>query len=201
MQHRHVAALRCVMVRPLPHVLVQTLALVTTLALAPLHLSTAHAQEPTRVERTWYGWQNLIGFGTAYGLLGAGASVESGSTALLIAGAATYTLSSPIIHLAHGNMASAAKSVGLNVGLPLCGAALGASLICGTGGCKSSRFGTVISVLTGAILATASVVTATVIDVSLLAHEETPRGAPPTPSGLVPEAARYQPIFQAGWTF
>ncbi|AKT41929.1 hypothetical protein [Chondromyces crocatus] len=171
-----------------------------TLAAVLLSSLTAGAQEQERFEQHWYGWQNLIGLGAAYSLIGAGLSVDSGTAPLVAAGLGTYVLSGPIIHLAHGNGFGAGVSTGLNLGLPLTTGVIGALTVCGIGNCKGymGGLGYVVGGLFGGAL---GMIAANVIDVAFLAVEKVERPSPAAMSPLDPEAARYRPIFQVGFTF
>ncbi|AKT41926.1 hypothetical protein [Chondromyces crocatus] len=175
------------------------LLLATTLAAALLAPLTAGAQETSRVEHDWYGWQNLLGLGGAYTLTAIGLKVDSGSAPLLVAGLSTYAFSGPIIHLAHGNGVEAGASLGFNLGLPLGAGLIGALLVCAPENCGGKGS---LGLFAGAgfgILA--GMLAANVIDVAFLSVEKIERPSPAATTSLTPEATRYRPLFQTGWQF
>ncbi|AKT41927.1 hypothetical protein [Chondromyces crocatus] len=171
-----------------------------TIAAVLLSSLTAGAQEQERFEQHWYGWQNLIGLGAAYSLVGVGLGLDSGTTSVIAAGLGTYVLSGPIIHLAHGNGIGAGVSAGLNLGLPLTTGVIGAFTYCGIANCKGymGDLGYVVGAVIGGGL---GMLTANVIDVAFLAVEKVERPSPATTGSLDPEATRYRPLFQASFRF
>ncbi|WP_050433634.1 hypothetical protein [Chondromyces crocatus] len=175
------------------------LLLTATLAAALLVPPTARAQEQPPVERTWYGWQNLIGLGAAYSLGALDLALDSRWAPLTIASIGTYALSSPIIHMVHGNRLEAGASFGLNLGVPFVTGLLGAFLYCSAVDC---RYKATRDISTGAMIGgLAGMLTANVIDVAFLAVEKVESPTPSVANPFALEAARYRPLFQAGWQF
>jgi hypothetical protein len=88
-----------------------------------------------RVERSWYGYQNLAADGAAFALFVAAGNAHNGGTAEALGwlGGTTYVLASPIIHGLHGGgVGRSLGSVALRAGLPVLGGVIGgASVSCG----------------------------------------------------------------------
>ncbi|MDI3291663.1 hypothetical protein QHF83_50600, partial [Polyangium sp. 15x6] len=74
-------------------------------------------------DRTWYGWQSLIGVIPSHALFAFG-TFDNDLEFLMVAGALGHCLTSPIVHWAHGNVGRGFLSLGLNATLPLAGMAL-----------------------------------------------------------------------------
>lgn len=85
--------------------------------------------ESTSVSR-WYGAPILLADGAAYAALIGGYASEQPE--LAIGGAATYLLSGPVTHLAHGHRGRAGQSLLLRLGVPLGMAILSATGCDGT---------------------------------------------------------------------
>jgi hypothetical protein len=102
----------------------------------------------------------------AYGAIGLGLRFESTREALVPVGAGMYLLSAPFQHAWRYRWGSAALSLGGRVALPLGGAMLGAAASCGNTDhdCSPAVWGGLI----------AGMVTATVLDGALVAHEPLP---------------------------
>lgn len=88
--------------------------------------------ETTAPREVWYGGQTLAADGVALLLVVAGAALagSSGSGgsaggAVAILGLATYVLGGPIVHFAHRNVNGGFGSLGLRVGVPIVGGAIG----------------------------------------------------------------------------
>jgi hypothetical protein len=103
-------------------------ALATTAGLRTVHAGTAApglspapavatAAAPAAVEHSWYGWQ-ILALDAA--LVGGAAASENPAPIFAMA------LSGPFIHLHHGHSQRALASLGLRVGAPIAGAAIGA---------------------------------------------------------------------------
>ncbi len=101
--------------------------------------------KPTR--NVWYGWQNLIGYGSSFMLLAtspfaleaAGVTVPLGLTGLAFSGA--------IVHWAHGHVGKGFGALALTVGSTFGLGALGVGIECGVNGCNglfSGLFGAVV---------------------------------------------------------
>lgn len=83
-----------------------------------------------RESTRWYGWQTVIVDGASVALLfPAAASKNAGlQSTLLTASVGGYFLGAPFVHALHGSPGRALGSLGLRVGAPLVGIALGSSL-------------------------------------------------------------------------
>ncbi len=132
---------------------------------------------PPRKHSHWYGWQTIIVDGMSLLVVPAMAD-ETKSTSLLALGVGGYALGGPIVHLAHGEVARGAASLGLRVGLPFLGA-LGGAMVdgnsCSGEICRMDRV-----VLGGAL----GVLAAVVVDSAALAYErvqDEPAAAKATP--------------------
>jgi hypothetical protein len=106
-------------------------------------------------------------------LVVAAASVSSDSEGdsstgegLAYASLATYALGGPVVHIAHENYGRAAGSLGLRVGGPILGGALGCAADDSTG-----MFGCLGGLALGVFLGT---LTAVVVDSAALAYEKVP---------------------------
>jgi hypothetical protein len=123
------------------------------------------------MEHRWYGWQTLLADGTSASVVAAGGA--GNSTAVVLAGAASYVLAAPIVHGAHGKGWQAVLSLGLRVGLPVAGFQIGAA----SASCPNGEF--FCGLEEGAIGGLVGVLGASVIDAALLAYEEVPVTVPP----------------------
>jgi hypothetical protein len=83
-----------------------------------LHAARARADEAPETRR-WYGWQILLADAAVIG-----AAIGSRNAGVLYGVFAT----GPILHVANGRLAAGTASLGLRVGLPFLGAALGNAL-------------------------------------------------------------------------
>lgn len=72
----------------------------------------------------WYGWQSLIGIIPSHAMAVLG-TTDNDLYGLIVAGAIGHSLTSPIVHWAHGNVGRGFLSLGLNTGLPFLGLAVG----------------------------------------------------------------------------
>jgi hypothetical protein len=86
-----------------PSLRLGALALLGLLGALSLVPATASAQDPHAqgAEPGWYGWQTLAGDASAFGLMGLGGGLERPAVSLVGVGA--YVLTTPIVHLVHGN--------------------------------------------------------------------------------------------------
>ncbi len=132
---------------------------------------------PTR-HRVWYGWQNLLIYGTTLtaGLAAVVGGGFSNSTPLFIAGGfagGTGTLfGGPIIHWAHGHTGKGFAVLGINVGATLVSAGAGIGVGCAAGGCRGSSSG--VGIFLGTSFGgAAGLLAAMIIDVTVLSYEET----------------------------
>jgi hypothetical protein len=141
--------------------------------------------------RRWYGWQILLSDGAAI----ASFVASSNGPGWTYFGLSLYAGGGPIIHAAHGSGEKVAGSLGLRLGIPLGGALLGAGIGAATGSgnpncaffCPSpSLIGAAVGVLVGMIVAP-------IIDISVLAFDDTPAqphaSAAPLRLQLAPVAA------------
>lgn len=99
---------------------------------------------------------------------------------LLVGAGLTYVLGGPIVHATHGNTGTAFGSFGLRLGLPVGGALVG-GLIGGqmSQGC-SGDFCELGGALAGGLVGfVGGMITASIIDISLLAYEDDPTSAAP----------------------
>lgn len=99
-----------------------------TSPMAPAPWAWAPPPPPRRVEReVSYAHQTLIADGIAAAFfIGAARQQEPMGTVLLVmAGVDVYALGAPIVHLANRRYATALKSFGLRMGLPMLGAMIG----------------------------------------------------------------------------
>lgn len=126
-------------------------------------------ERPFATKTRWYGWQTLL----------ADASTPLLAFAAPEAMLGGYLLGAPIVHAAHERWGAAVLSLGLRVGLPLAGAALGsAGANCPHKEYDSSWCG-FAEVLFGASL---GIVAAIAIDAAALSYETVPvRGVPAKP--------------------
>lgn len=125
------------------------------------------APEPPREYSRWYGWQTLLSDSAALTLLFAVGAVDLGDGAGKFVGASLgmYLTGGPVIHATHGNWGRAAGSLGLRVGAPLLGGALGSSL-------EECSSGEDFCGLAGAVLGgTLGILTAVTVDSAALARE------------------------------
>ncbi|EYF03516.1 hypothetical protein [Chondromyces apiculatus] len=160
----------------------------------------AQAQAEVPTEEQWYGWQNLIGLGAAYSLVGVGLALDEDTEWIAAVGLGVYALSGPIIHLAHQRPTEGGMSLGLNVGLPLGGALLGVGIACGVGTCRGLR-GPLKAAETAIILGAVGMLTANVIDVAVLSFEEVPVTTGVAQGALGAAPAQYRPVFQYSGRF
>lgn len=131
--------------------------------------ATTHfvAEEPDDVTETrWYGWQTLTLDGIAFAMTASAVALNSeivGYTSV-----ATYAVGAPIVHLVQGHPFKGLGSLGLRVGLPIAGAAIGTKLAASCGG----DFGCIGEAFLGAMVGVGAAVT---LDAALLAYDERPR--------------------------
>ncbi|MDI1448588.1 hypothetical protein [Polyangium sp. 6x1] len=74
-------------------------------------------------ERTWYGWQSLLGIIPSHGLAVVGV-LDHDLYGLIVVGALGHCFTSPIVHWVHGNTGRGFISLGMNAGLPILSSAL-----------------------------------------------------------------------------
>jgi hypothetical protein len=120
---------------------------------------TAESGRP--LSTRWYGWQMLVADAVALGLMLA-ATDDAG-----LAGAVLYLGSGPVIHGAHGRGEALAGSLGLRLGAPVAGGALGNATCTDRTGSLACVEETAIGILLGMGVAVA-------IDAALLAREPAP---------------------------
>jgi hypothetical protein len=94
---------------------------------------------------------------------------SSTGVGLAYASLATYALGGPVVHIAHENYGRAAGSLGLRVGGPILGGALGCAA-----DDSSGMFGCLGGLALGVFLGT---LTAVVVDSAALAYEKVPETA------------------------
>lgn len=104
----------------------------------------------------------------------AGSGNDHAGEALAYTSLATFVLGGPIIHATHGNWGRAAGSLGLRVGTPIVGAALGAAMEDCSGGDFCGLGGGVVGFAVGIAAAIA-------IDAAALARETVPKEPALTP--------------------
>jgi len=129
---------------------------------------------PPETEAHWYGGELLTAdaLGAAVFLVGASSDSEVGNLAA-IGATGSLALTPAILHARHGNMGRAAASLGMRVGLPVLGAAIG-SATCTEDPSSDDWFQCLGSALGGfAVGALAAVI----IDDGLLAWESRPVAA------------------------
>jgi hypothetical protein len=134
-------------------------------------------------EHHWYGYQTLASDGLALGAMFLGSAIAASSegsgngaggvgAVLAGAGVLTYMGGGAVVHGFHGRTGAAVASVGMRVGLPFLGGAIGAA----TAHCSSDHDGLdfcpLPQVVVGAFLGG---VTAMVADGALLSHESIQR--------------------------
>ena len=129
-------------------------------------------------KRGWYGWQTLLVFGgaTTVGLLGGLAGGASDSPGVWLTslglGGAGLLLGGPIIHWAHGNTGKGFGALGLNFGMPLVGAGLGAGIVCVSAGCDSDQG---IDIFLGVVVGgSLGLIASMILDVTVLSYENEP---------------------------
>lgn len=160
---------------------------------------TAPSEPALRAQPTeshWYGYQNiLVDAGSVMLAVVAG---DKQSQTLADLALATYVFGSPAVHWGHGHVDKGFGSLGLRVGAPLLGGALGcvADEHHGEFGCLG---GAVVGVLVGGAAAM-------IIDYAVLAREDVPMERATslrlTPSfALVPDSGRLRPSMGLGGTF
>jgi hypothetical protein len=122
----------------------------------------------------------LAGDAAAVSLVVAGLIVndsdESTGPLIIIGGAATYVLSGPVIHLAHGQLGRSFGSLALRVGLPVFGAAVGIGMV---GSCSGDAC--IGAALVGGMFMIGGVVAASVIDDGFLG--KVPKARPKSEAG------------------
>jgi len=137
----------------------------------------ANANDTVPKKSHWYGWQTLATDGAALSLImvgtaeGAGDFWERNETAENItrAGAVTYLLGPPVVHVAHGRPLAGLGSLGLRAGAPTIGWFAGAGL----GRCPAwDVYGSCSdAIAAGVFLGYATAVT---LDAAVLARESAP---------------------------
>lgn len=144
-------------------------------------------------QRVWYGWQTLILLGASFGtgLVGTVASSGGNGTGFgvtLALGGTGLLFGGPIVHWAHGHASRGFLALGLNAGIPLVAGGIGAGITCAAGGCSHGSDGILVALFGMAIGGGLGLVTAHIIDVSVLSYDtRSPGGA---------ETSRRAP----GWT-
>jgi hypothetical protein len=143
-------------------------------------------------QRTWYGWQTLLVFGgsTTVGLIGGFGGGASGSDVVLLAGlsigGAGFLFGGPIVHWANGHIGRGFGALGLNFGMPLVGAGLGAGVVCVSAGCDADQG---VDIFLGVVIGGGlGLIASMVVDVTVLSYE---------PSTPVASTARAK---APGWT-
>jgi hypothetical protein len=157
------------------------------------------AQPAAQTESYWYGWQTLTSDAASISAVGTGIKFETAPLAYL--GVAGYYLGAPIVHIAHGRVGVAFASLGLRLGLPSLGGAIGFAT---AGPCtESERRGFFGCAFHGwneaAIGGLIGLGAAIAIDSALLAHGKRPVD-PPRESGmprLTSVAPSYDPATRA----
>jgi hypothetical protein len=129
----------------------------------------AEAQQSSTPPRTtWYGWQTLASDGAALTLIVGGgvlaSQVEQGGYVVAMGGL-VYLVGAPVVHFTHERAGAGLGSLGMRAGLPLLGAAIGASAEDCSGEFLCGLAGAFIGFFVGSSAAIA-------IDASLLAYEE-----------------------------
>lgn len=105
-------------------------------------------------ETRWYGYQPLVADGVALSLFAASVATyepmpcglfedcarpdNTASSSFLIAGALVYAFASPTIHALHGHWGKAGGSLGLRLGAPLVGLAVGSATTAEAGALTAS---------------------------------------------------------------
>src|SRR5688572_7414027 len=141
----------------------------------PAYDYSSEEEEKPRKSR-WYGWQTLATDGAALTAILLSASADQDGGALVGLGLAAYALGGPIVHMAHDRAGVGVGSLGMRIGAPLVGAAIGAEaancpdrpdreMFCGMGEIA-------LGVLIGAG-------TAIAIDAAVLAREPAPDSTRP----------------------
>jgi hypothetical protein len=157
----------------------------TPVPLAP-QVRAPSAQPPRR----WYGWQLLINDAASLSLLVGGLSMSKGAlyqpdtpvmaNVMATIGIAGYWTGAPVLHLVHGRPKAAAGSLALRFASPIVGGALGYGLASCSKAAQSEEW--IPCGLAELVLGfSAGVLTATILDASLLAWsplEPAPRPAP-----------------------
>jgi hypothetical protein len=113
---------------------------------------------PTRPRRRWYGWQTLLADG-AIGLIAIAMAESDAEDAALAFAGVGFTLSGPIVHLAHGHPGKTVASLALRGGAVALIAA-GAGTCDLRGGCGMLVFGVL------------GVPAAIVVDAAVIARED-----------------------------
>jgi hypothetical protein len=143
-------------------------------------------------ETSWYGWQTLA---ADAGSLGVGAALSGGNgSAGLVAALTGYALAAPTVHAAHGNWGTAGGDLALRVGTPVVAGLVGYGIGAATfhGGCAPDAWfcGRDWSGVGGAVVGIgAGMLTAVVLDATLLGHERVRRDEP----DAAPTAVRWSP--------
>jgi hypothetical protein len=120
----------------------------------------------------WYGWQTLLADGASVAMFVGGAGAESGELAL--AGLGGLLLAAPIVHFSHRNVGRGFLSLGARVAFPITGAAIGAAAEDCSRSSGELQVCTRVGMLLGGLV---GVVTAVIVDASVLAHEPDPEPA------------------------
>lgn len=138
--------------------------------------------------RAWYGGSilavDVIALSVGIAGIGAVASDSSGvrdaGLPILFGAGLTYVLGGPIVHATHDRLGMTFASLGLRVGVPMGGLFLGAMVGAGASeGCTGDMCG-LGGVIGGGVLGFgAGLITASVIDISLLAYEKVPESTTP----------------------
>lgn len=136
---------------------------------------------PARKHTHWYGWQTIIVDGMSLLVMPVMAA-ETNSSSVVALAVGSYALGGPIVHLAHGEIARAAGSLGLRVGLPFVGA-IGGAMVEGSS-CHGEFCGLRGAVLGGAL----GVLAAVVIDPAALAYERVDEDSSVAKAKVAPKA-------------
>jgi hypothetical protein len=120
-------------------------------------------------KRKWYGWQTLTADGAALAMAYAAANTDGNSSALPLLALGTYALGGPIVHAANGSAGKMGISLGMRVGGPL---VLGYGLYAlSSSSSNGDSWGPAIM---GAFGVVGGMITAVVIDATVLARKTVP---------------------------
>jgi hypothetical protein len=128
------------------------------------------------VFRRSYGWQIVVADVSSVALTIAGGVGESDEVAGL--GVAGYFLAAPVVHFAHRNVWQGFASLGLRVGGPLVGAAIG-NAVADCGESSGEHWCGIVPITVGVF---AGILGAMIVDAAVFAREDVPR--PRTTAGF-----------------
>jgi hypothetical protein len=89
--------------------------------------SAPEEEEEPRKSR-WYGWQTLTTDGAALTLVVLSATQDQDAGPLLALGLGAYAAGGPIVHWAHGRAGVGFGSLGIRIGAPIVGVAIGSAM-------------------------------------------------------------------------